>query len=284
MDLATTEADGTGRLVRTRREAAGVSLRQLATRLGVSPATMSAIERGRTPVTVDRLRRIAELLDTPPEELLGSRRRAIPAAASTVASPTGHWRDFAPLPVPAVLQGAIRAFVAVGYHGASMRLIAQLAEMSVPGVYHHVPSKQELLVRVLDLTMDDLIWRLEQARDEGGEGRERLALLIEALALFHARRNDLAFIGASEMRSLEPASYRRIAALRNRVQRMLDEEVESAEAVGVIEPPSPPDAGKAISTMCTSLAQWFHPEGPRTPEEIAAEYSELGLRMLGVRR
>jgi len=276
--------DATGRLVRSRREAAGVSLRQLAARLGVSPATLSAIERGRTQVTVDRLRRIAELLGTPPEELLGGRQRAIPPAAPTVASPTGHWRDFAPLAVPAVLQGAIRAFVAVGYHGASMRLIAQAADMSVPGVYHHVPSKQELLVRVLDLTMDDLIWRLVQARDEGRDAGERLALLIEALALFHARRNDLAFIGASEMRSLEPASYRRIAALRNRVQGMLGDEVAAAEAVGVIESPCPPDAGRAISTMCTSLAQWFHPDGPRTPEQIAAEYAELGLRMLGVRR
>ena len=122
------------------------------------------------------------------------RRSSALSTASSVQLATGHRREFAPLPIDPVLAGAIKAFVATGYHGASMRSIAQFANMSVPGVYHHYPSKQDLLVKILDITMTDLHWRLQRARDDGNDPVERVALVVEALALFHTRRSDLSFI------------------------------------------------------------------------------------------
>jgi AcrR family transcriptional regulator len=274
-----------GAAVRRQRLLHGLTVRELATRIGVSAATVSAIENGHTGISVQRLHRIAAALDVPAATLISDAEPAHPTPGTppppTVEVETGHWRDFAPLPIDVVLAGAIRAFMAVGYHGASMRSIAQFANMSVPGVYHHYPSKQDLLVKVFDLTMTDLIWRLEQARAEGSDPVSRVALLVEALALFHARRNDLAFIGASEMRSLEPASYRRIAQLRSHVQDLLDEEVTAAIAQGGLRVTHAADAGKAIATMCTSLAQWFHPDGATPPEQIAREYAQFALRLLG---
>ncbi|NYD43427.1 TetR family transcriptional regulator [Nocardioides panaciterrulae] len=281
---------GAGEEVRRQRLLHGITLRELAGRLGVSAATVSAIENGRTRISLERLHRVAEVLDVPVATLVpGAATTPVAAhpaptipAEPTVAAPTGHWRDFAPLPIDGVLAGAIRAFVAIGYHGASMRSIAQLAGMSVPGVYHHYPSKQDLLVRVFDLTMTDLIWRVEQARAEGRDPVARVSLVVEALALFHARRNDLAFIGASEMRSLDPENYRRIARLRSDVQRLLDDQIAEAIAAGGLDVAYPADAGRAIATMCTSLAQWFHPGGPTTPEQVAREYARFALSMLGL--
>ena len=156
-----------------------------------------------------------------------------------------------------MLAGAIKAFVATGYHGASMRSIAQFANMSVPGVYHHYPSKQDLLVKILDITMTDLHWRLQRARNDGNDPVERVALVVEALALFHTRRSDLSFIGASEMRSLEPHHYPRIARFRDDVQDLLDTEIAAAITAGGLAVNHRRDAGKAIATMCTALVQWF---------------------------
>lgn len=282
-------ASSAGAAVRRQRLLRGLTLHDLAARVGVSAATLSGIENDRTGMSVERLHQIATALDVPAADLLPDAEPVLahPApgtrAARTVEVETGHWRDFAPLPIDGVLAGAIRAFVAVGYHGASMRSIARLANMSVPGLYHHYPSKQGLLVKVFDLTMTDLIWRVEQARDEGTDPVSCVGLVVEALALYHARRNDLAFIGASEMRSLEPGSYRRIARLRNLVQDLLDEQVGAAITQGGLRVTHAADAGKAIATMCTSLAQWFRPDGPTTPEQIAREYSLFALGLLGHR-
>src|SRR5680860_815219 len=59
-----------GDAVRRVRGARDVSLRQLAHRVGVSPATMSAIETGKTGLTVRRLHQIADALDVPATDLL----------------------------------------------------------------------------------------------------------------------------------------------------------------------------------------------------------------------
>ncbi|MHB8191504.1 MAG: helix-turn-helix domain-containing protein [Ferrimicrobium sp.] len=274
----------TSETIRQLRIARGVSVRKLAERVGVSPATISAIENGKTGISVQRLYEIAAALDAPIGLLVGSPTTAVPLRAvpnSSVVSPTGNWREFAPLQIDPVLAGAIRSFVATGYHGASMRSIAQFAHMSVPGLYHHHPSKQALLVRILDITMQDLLWRLQCARDDGNSPIERVALVVEALALFHTRRSDLAFIGASEMRSLEPSHYRQIARLRDDVQQLLDVEIAMAITMNDLKVKHPRDAGKAIATMCTALTQWFQPDGPTSPEQIAKEYAQFALGLLG---
>jgi len=274
----------TGEAVRQLRAARGVSVRGLAARIGVSPATISAIENGKTGISVQRLHQIATALAVPAAALVeapatpGQPRNAGP---SSVELATGNWREFVPLPIDPVLAAAIKAFVATGYHGASMRSIAQFANMSVPGVYHHYPSKQDLLVKILDITMMDLLWRLQYARDDGNNPIERVALVVEALALFHTRRSDLSFIGASEMRSLEPHHSRRIARLRDGVQDLLDTEIAAAITAGGLAVNHRRDAGKAIATMCTALVQWFQPGGRTTPEQIAKEYAQFALRLLG---
>jgi AcrR family transcriptional regulator/DNA-binding Xre family transcriptional regulator len=274
-----------------------VSLRELARRIGVSPATLSAVERGRTGLSLGRLVVVADALGVSAEELVRTavsrspRREARGAGwqGPGVSSPRGasggaascSWKEFAPLPIDPVLAAAVRAFVASGYHGASMRAIAAHAGMSVSGLYHHYPSKHDMLVRILEVTMADLAWRLEAARDEGEGALAQLGLVVEALALFHMRRRDLAFIGASEMRSLEPPAYRHIAGLRRAVQRLVDDRIEAVlVAEGRESSLESRVLGKAVATMCTALAQWYRDGGPASAEEIAELYGAWAVAMV----
>ena len=139
-------------------------------------------------------------------------------------------------------------------------------------------------MRILDAAMTDLLARAERARAEGADPVARFRLLVEHLALFHTHRRELGFIGASEMRSLEHANRDRIAAMRVRQQRMLDAEVEAAVALGRFEARRPRQASRAVATMCTSLVQWYRPDGPMSPEEIALEYVGFALDLVRFRR
>ncbi|SDE02152.1 TetR family transcriptional regulator [Rhodococcus tukisamuensis] len=285
--------------IRAARTERGLSLRELAARIAVSPATLSAIENGRTGVSVDRLVELADALEVPTELLLGgaasTERPAAPArrmrtsrtkptgTPTTTAHSAADWREFPALELDPVLAAAIEAFVETGYHGATMRALAARAGVSAPGVYHHYRDKQELLVRALDLTMDEIHWRVRAALAEGDTTVARVGLAVEALALYHTHRRELAFIGASEMRSLEPPNRDRIRASRNAVQHLLDAEIGLGVAAGDFTTAHPRDAGKAIVTMCTSLPQWFRIGGPSTPEQIAAEYAKFALTLLGMR-
>ncbi|EFL08922.1 conserved hypothetical protein [Streptomyces sp. AA4] len=267
---------GAGPLVRQARTRARMPLRELARRIGVSAGTLSAVENGKTGLTVERLGRIADALGTSAADLLAART----APEERPPAPGRPWRTFAPLDLDPVLRAAIATFVVTGYHGATMRLVAANARMSVPGVYHHYPSKQHLLAAILDVAMTELHWRIPAARADGGTSVERFANMVEALALFHAQRRDLAFIGASEMRSFEEPNRSRIAASRTEIQRLLDSEVDAAIRDGEFATRHPRDAARAVATMCTSLPQWFRADGPTSPEQIAAEYAQFAVDLM----
>jgi AcrR family transcriptional regulator/transcriptional regulator with XRE-family HTH domain len=284
-----------GERLRRLRLDRGMSLRELARRLEISPATVSAVENGRRRLSPARLGQAAEALDAGIEELLmgtheeGRRTGADPGAApEPLGSPTpdpgtgtaSDWRVFAPLELDPPLTAALAAFLEFGYHGATMRDLAQRAGLSVPGIYHYYASKQEMLVAILGITMADLLSRTTAARAEGRDPVERFALIVECLALYHTHRRELGFVGASEMRSLVPAERARVAAARRAQQRMVDEEVEQACRDGLFAVPRPHEASRAVVTMCTALPQWFDGQGPATAEEVAAQYVEFALDLM----
>jgi AcrR family transcriptional regulator/transcriptional regulator with XRE-family HTH domain len=278
-----------GARIRAAREARQMSLRRLASEIGISPATVSQIEKGHTAVSVARLSRIAEILETPVSEFIAPAPRpgestagppASPRKETFVRDPAGDWRVYGPLGFDPVLKAALDAFLAVGYHAATVREIAAAAGVSVSGMYHYYSSKQHLLVSILDHTMADLADRAHAARAEGCDPVERFSLLVENLVLFHTHRRELGFVGVSEMRSLEPANRDRIAAQRTAQQRLIDDEVRQAVGAGRFRTDHPHEAARAVVTMCTALPTWWRPDGPCGPDGIAAQYVRFALDLM----
>jgi AcrR family transcriptional regulator/transcriptional regulator with XRE-family HTH domain len=275
----------TGSAVRAARVAAGLSMRALAERVDVSAATISAIENGTTDVSITRLHQLATALGVAPARLLGQEQPDEQGDGAVAPQPPvtmqAQWRRFPPLRIDPVLSAAIDCFVDTGYHGTTMRTLAARVGVSVPAIYHHYADKQQLLVCSLEVTMNELEWRVAAARAEARTSVEEVALIVEALALFHTHHSKLAFIGASEMRSLEGANRARITKRRNTIQRTLDQAIDRALKDGHLTTRHPRAAGRAIATMCTSLPQWFKPGGPLTADDIARAYTEFALSMLG---
>ncbi|GAA0193822.1 hypothetical protein GCM10008944_08340 [Cytobacillus oceanisediminis] len=268
-----------GGRIRHARNARRVTLRELAAELGVSPATMSAVENGRTSVSAVRLTEIAALLDVPVDRLLTGDERG-EAAGNALDDVARDWRSFEPAPFDGPLQAALEAFMEVGYHGSTMRDIARRAQLSVPGIYHHYASKQEMLVRILDHTMDDLLWRFDAAVAEADDVRGRFVHAVECLALFHTFRRDWGFLGRSEQRSLEGDAAVRIRDKRIRVEKGLLDLVERGRDEAIFATSTPRVAGRAVILMCVGLVYWFRVDGPEPPEAIARQYVELALRMV----
>ena len=290
--MATTNGQRTadaalGAQVRTARTSKGLTLRGLARALDVSPATLSQIENGRTGLTVHRLSRIADILDLTPADILDTvvTPAATPDQDTLKAAPhlpptATHWREYGPLEFDPVLSAALEEFVAIGYHGATVRGIAKRCGLSVSGIYHYYTSKQQMLVSLMDFTMIDLLARARAAQAEGRDSVERFCLLVENLVLYHTHRRELGFVGGSEMRSFEPANRQKIAEMRTVQQRMVDHEVQDAVRHGRFRADHPQVAARAVVTMCTALPSWWRPDGPLTPEQVAEQYVGVALDMM----
>jgi transcriptional regulator with XRE-family HTH domain len=85
-DLTADFQDGVGQRLRSERERHGVSLRELARRLEISPSALSQIETGRSRPSVGTLYAIVSELDMSLDELFGSQRTPASAARATVSA------------------------------------------------------------------------------------------------------------------------------------------------------------------------------------------------------
>ncbi|WP_435198232.1 TetR/AcrR family transcriptional regulator [Janibacter sp. GS2] len=203
-----------------------------------------------------------------------------PKPARDEATPS--WRDYDRDDLPPMLATALECFTEQGYHGTTIRQIAARTGLSVPGLYHHYPSKHALLVAVMSHAMSDLWPRSEAAVAEAGPSVSRqFGLLVECLVLFHAHRKQLAFIASSELRSLDPAAHAEQIAARDRQQRLMDSIVEQGVAAGTFTTPYPREATAAVTTMCTGVAQWYQPDGPLTAEQLAERYRDIATLAIG---
>ena len=183
-----------------------------------------------------------------------------------------------------ISEAAIEAMSEHGYHGTSVRDIADRAGMSSAALYHHFSSKQDLLFRITDRGIEALVRQTEDALlASPNDPAERLRAIVRVHVLNHAENRQGSFIGNSEIRSLEPGNRAIVVSKRDQQKRIFDRVVLDGVERGVFTTPYPQEATMALITMCTAVAQWYRPDGPLRPDEIAERYADLGLAMLGYR-
>jgi len=79
------------------------------------------------------------------------------------------------------MQEASRLFVSRGYHGISMREIAQVVGLSKPGIYYHFKDKEDLFLAILIANLSHIGSITHQARHEGATAHDQISRLLRAL-------------------------------------------------------------------------------------------------------
>jgi AcrR family transcriptional regulator len=183
-----------------------------------------------------------------------------------------------------LLTAAVDAMVEHGYHGTSVRDVAERAGMSPAALYHHFPSKQALLFTIMDRGMDELIRRSEEAYAAAPDDlAEQLQALVRVHVLRHIEHRKESFLGNSELRSLDEPGRSAILAKRDRHMSSFYRVVREGVERGQFRTRFPTEAARSIVTMCTAVATWYHEDGPLPAEEIARRYADLALAMVGQR-
>jgi len=195
------------------------------------------------------------------------------------------WREFGPDTLSPPLRAALGVFARHGYHGASIRTIAEAAGLSVPGLYHHYKSKQAILAALVEASMREMLAHTAAAaQDAGGDAAARFDNVVECLARFHMARRDQAFVASTEMRSMEPEVRAHHVAQRDAQQAMLEDAIRSGVVAGEFTCAYPEDAARAISSLCVSIASWYRPDGPLSADDVVARHLSFARGIVGARR
>lgn len=203
----------------------------------------------------------------------------MPAGPSPTA--TTDWRTYGPVPWSPLLQAAVAAFNDHGFHGASVRDIAARAGVTMPTLYYHHGDKQGLLVDALEASMHELLPRFEQAVAEAGDDPiHRFEHAVECSVLFLVHRQQIAWL-ASQRRYVDPARTRRYTEMRRQVEDRLRSLVDEGVAAGRFRVGRVEDVVRALLGMYQAIADWYVPEGPLAPADIAERYVHMSLRLVG---
>lgn len=196
-------------------------------------------------------------------------------------APRGEGRT-APPGEAGLLDAAIAVMAEHGYHGTSVREIAVRAGVSPAALYHHFPSKQQVLVTIMERGIEALLDRTRTALAAAGpDPVDRLRALVEVQVLFHLEDQRGTLLGTSELRALEEPVRGPHRAKRAEQQRMFDGVIADGVAAGVFGTPLPEEAARAIVVMCTGVAGWYSPRGRLSRAEVVRRYQRLALDMVG---
>jgi AcrR family transcriptional regulator len=202
--------------------------------------------------------------------------------AGKTATVTGDEPTTLDTSVDVIRAAALAVFVEHGFEGSSIREVAARANMSIAGLYHHFPSKLDMLFDLMLRTMDEIIDGGTAALASAGiDPRSRLVAIVRMHVLFHVRRRAESSVSNTELRSLDPARLAKIMVKRDSYQRTIYEIIAEGQRRGEFEVRDVAGVTRALITMCTAVFTWYREDGTSTPEEIADLYSELALRMVG---
>lgn len=170
---------------------------------------------------------------------------------------------------------AVQLFAEMGYHAAPLRNIAELAGIQAASIYYHYPSKQALLVEIMDTHMRQLNACLEQIIAQPVGIAERLYEAIASHIRLHTTHKAEFFIIDTEIRALEGEHREQILALRDHYEHLLQRLLQEGVEQGVLRPTDVKVTSYAIIAMCTEVAAWFRSPGRLTVQQVIDIYSQV---------
>jgi TetR/AcrR family transcriptional regulator, cholesterol catabolism regulator len=179
-----------------------------------------------------------------------------------------------------ILEAAAQVFRQKGFHGASMQDIAEAVNLQKASLYHHVSSKQEILLAILDRALELLLERISAISNQNIRADEKLQQMIRTYLQILAENTDLSAVLLFEHRSLERRQHARHVPNRDKFEALWREVLVEGVTAKLFQCDDPALTARAILGIMNWTITWYHPEGRLEIDGIADHYSNLLLNGL----
>lgn len=186
-----------------------------------------------------------------------------------------------PQPDGRVRAAAVALFAAKGFHGTGIRELADAAGLSSATLYHYMGTKEDLLVDIMQTSLDRLLTAAGEVLTESPSPVAAMNGLVQTHVVAHALRRSETLVVDTELRALSPERRRPIVALRDEYEDLWESVIEKGQASGTFQVPDPSVARLALLQMCSGVANWYTSGGRHALAEVAETHAHLSLAMLG---
>ena len=180
-----------------------------------------------------------------------------------------------------VLSVAERLFAERGFQATSVRDIAHVMDIQAGSLYAHIESKDDLLWDIVTRAADGFFEAVEPIVSADLVPMEKLRRLIAAHVQVITHNLDAASVYSTEWRHLAADRKHEFAQRRNTYEKLVRGLVRDCIREGTFADIDEKFATLLILSSINWIYQWYHADGPMTPEEIARKLTDMlfnGLR------
>lgn len=177
-----------------------------------------------------------------------------------------------------ILDAAAQVFRQKGFHGASMSAIAEAVHLQKASLYHHVNSKQEILLALLERALGMLTEHIAALAAQPLPADQKLRQMIRAYLSELAENGDLTAVLIFEHRSLDKKSHQRHVPQRDQFERIWRDVLQEGISSGVFDLKDQGLAVRGLMGLMNWTLTWYNPKGGKTMQQIADEYADFVLK------
>src|ERR1700676_3729162 len=177
-----------------------------------------------------------------------------------------------------ILRTAARLFQQRGYDATSMNDVAAALKLSKGGLYHHFPSKDEILFEIMNHAMEITQERVLDPVRRIADPEDRLRALIRLhIEVVLSPRDREITVMLHENHPLPPALRKRINARKKEYIHFLENLMAEVQKKGPYQPKkvSPRAAAFALLGLINWIYQWYKPEGELQAQNLIPQFTDL---------
>ena len=115
-----------------------------------------------------------------------------------------------------IIEKAKALFIEHGYHGLSMREIAEKVGVSKPALYYHFRDKEELFSAVLSSGLEEIGSRIDSISHQPVTSSKKISMFMEYILTQPTEQRAIIRLGTQEIAQLSPASRQKFNEFYNR--------------------------------------------------------------------
>jgi AcrR family transcriptional regulator len=181
-----------------------------------------------------------------------------------------------------ILEVAQRLFIQHGYHGLSMRQIADEVGVTKAALYYHFTDKQQLFLEILMGYLDEVGELLDIVRTTSPKAADRLSLFVLGVLLQPPEQRALIRLASQEISELDPQLRKTFEVnyhlqFIDRIKDILEDGIKAGEF-------KPLDSTLATWALLGMMYPYFYPAHERTaPDPGDLAESLMGIYLNGIK-
>ena len=180
-----------------------------------------------------------------------------------------------------ILDAAAQIFRLKGYHATSMSDIAGAVNLQKASLYHHVSSKQEILLELLDQALELLTGEIiDIVQNKEIPPNNKLRQMTHTYLNALINHIDLSSVLLMEHRSLTPELHARHIPNRDRFEALWREVIEEGMQTGVFCCAETALTARNLLGAMNWTITWYNPKGDLSINDIADQTASLFLNGL----